>query len=118
MVTISGFVLLSIYDKIPTFAMALLRRILKVETNYQFVVVFIVFSITGMGAVFIARPMMGWVGIDYEQMPWYTFWPLRILFMTICYQIMLVIFGTIAGQRVYFWRVEKRMLRRFGIRLQ
>ena len=97
--------------------MELLRRILNVETNIQLVVVFLVFSITGMGAVFIARPMMGWVGIDYEQMNWYVFWPLRILFMTICYQIMLVIFGTIAGQRVYFWRIEKRMLRRFGIRL-
>ena len=98
--------------------MELLRRILKVETNWQFVVVFIVFSITGMGAVFIARPMMGWVGIEYEAMSWYIFWPLRIVFMTICYQIMLVIFGTLAGQRKYFWRIEKRMLRRFGIRLK
>lgn len=100
------------------YSMALLRRILKVETNWQFVVVFIVFSITGMGAVFIARPMMGWVGIEYEAMSWYIFWPLRIVFMTICYQIMLVIFGTLAGQRKYFWRIEKRMLRRFGIRLK
>ena len=98
--------------------MALLRRILKVETNLQLVVVFIVFSITGMGAVLIARPLMGWVGIDYEQMHWYVFWPLRILFMTIAYQIMLVIFGTIFGQREYFWWVEKRMLKRFGIRLK
>ena len=100
------------------YSMALLRRIFKVETNWQFVVVFIVFSITGMGAVFIARPMMGWVGIEYEAMSWYIFWPLRIVFMTICYQIMLVIFGTLAGQRKYFWRIEKRMLRRFGIRLK
>ena len=98
--------------------MALLRRILKVETNTQFIIVFIVFSITGMGAVLIARPLMGWVGIDYEQMSWYVFWPLRILFMTICYQIMLVLFGTLAGQRAYFWRVEKRILRRFRIRLK
>jgi hypothetical protein len=98
--------------------MAFFRRVLKVESNVQFVIVFIVFSITGMGAVFIARPMMGWVGIDYEAMSWYIFWPLRILFMTICYQIMLIIFGTLAGQRTYFWRVEKRMLRRFGIKLK
>ncbi len=61
---------------------------------------------------------LSWVGINYEAMSWYIFWPLRILFMTICYQIMLVIFGTLAGQRTYFWRIEKRMLRRFGIRLK
>lgn len=98
--------------------MTFLKRILKVDTNAQFVVVFFVFSITGMGAVFIARPLMVWVGIDIDAMAWYVFWPLRILFMTIAYQIMLVIFGTLFGQRAYFWRVEKRMLKRFGIRLK
>ena len=45
------------------------------------------------------------------------FWPIRILFMTISYHIMLVIFGTLLGLRAYFWRVEERMLRRFGIGL-
>ena len=97
--------------------MHILKRILKVDSNWQFFVVFIVFTVTGLGAVFIARPLMGWVGIDYEAMPWYVFWPLRILFMTICYQIMLIFFGAAAGQFQYFWRVEKRILKRFGIRL-
>jgi len=98
--------------------MAFLKRILKVDSNAQFIVVFFVFSITGMSAVFIARPCMVWVGIDIEAMAWYAFWPLRILFMTIAYQIILVVFGTLFGQRAYFWKVEKRMLRRFGIRLK
>ena len=98
--------------------MALLKRILKVDTNLQFVVVFIVFSITGLGAIYVARPCMELVGIQREDMHGLVFWPIRILFMTISYQIMLVIFGTLLGQRAYFWRVEKRMLRRFGIRLK
>ena len=98
--------------------MNFLKRILKVDSTYQLIVVFAVFSITGMSAIYIARPCMVWVGINVEEMAWYVFWPLRILFMTIAYQIMLVIFGTLSGQRAYFWRVEKRMLRRFGIRLQ
>ena len=38
--------------------MVLLKRILKVDTNLQFVVVFIVFSITGLGAIYVARPCM------------------------------------------------------------
>jgi len=98
--------------------MAFLRRILKVETNFQFVVVFIIFSITGLGAIYVARPCMELVGIQRENMHGLVFWPIRILFMTIAYQIMLVIFGTLAGQRAYFWEVEKRMLRRFGIRFK
>ena len=98
--------------------MNMLKRIFKVESTLQLVIVFIVFSITGLGAVYIARPLMGWVGINYESMAWYVFWPLRILFITICYQIMLIIFGTLFGQFEYFWRVEKRILKRFGIRLE
>ena len=98
--------------------MKFIKRILKVDSNLQFVVVFFVFSITGLGAIYVARPCMELVGLQRESMHGLVFWPLRILFMTIAYQIMLVIFGTLAGQRQYFWRVEKRMLRRFGIRLK
>ena len=98
--------------------MVFLKRILKVDTNFQFVVVFFVFSITGLGAIYVARPCMELVGIQREHMYGLVFWPIRILFMTIAYQIMLVIFGTLAGQRAYFWEVEKRMLRRFGIRFK
>ena len=98
--------------------MGFLKRILKVDTNLQVVVVFIVFTVTGLGAVYVARPCMELVGIQRADMHGLVFWPIRIVFMTIAYQIMLVIFGTLAGQRAYFWQVEKRMLRRFGIRLK
>ncbi len=97
--------------------MNLLKRILKVDSNWQFFIVFTVFTVTGLGAVYIARPLMGWLGIQSEMLPWYLFWPLRIIFMTICYQIMLILFGALSGQFQYFWRVEKRILKRFGIRL-
>ena len=98
--------------------MAFLRRILKVETNYQFVMVFIVFGITGLGAVYIARPCMELVGLKQDAMHGLIFWPLRIIFMTIAYQILLITFGAIFGQHAYFWRMEKRILRRLGIRLK
>jgi hypothetical protein len=98
--------------------MNFLKRILKVDSTVQLIVVFLVFSITGLGAIYVARPCMELVGLQRESMHWLVFWPIRIVFMTISYQIMLVIFGTLLGQRAYFWRVEKRMLKRFGIRLK
>ena len=51
-------------------------------------------------------------------MPGLVYWPLRIVFMLVAYQIMLVTVGTLFGQHAYFWRMEKKILRRFGIRLQ
>lgn len=98
--------------------MKFLKRILKVDSTVQLIIVFLVFSVTGLGAIYVARPCMELVGLERESMHGLIFWPVRILFMTTAYQIMLVLFGTLLGQREYFWRVEKRMLRRFGIRLK
>ena len=95
-----------------------LMRIFKADSPGHLVVIFIVFSITGLGAVYLARPLMEVVGLTRDNIAGLIYWPLRIIFMLIAYQIMLVTFGTIFGQCAYFWRMEKKMLRRFGIRLK
>ena len=98
--------------------MNLLMRIFKADSTGHLIVIFIVFSITGLGAVYLARPIMELIGITRENISGLVYWPLRIIFMMLAYQIMLVTFGTLFGQRAYFWRMEKRILRRFGIRLK
>ena len=98
--------------------MDVLKRIFKADSTGQLIVIFLVFSITGLGAVFVARPLMEIVGVTRENIPDLIYWPLRIIFMLTAYQIMLITFGTLFGQRAYFWRMEKKMLRRFGIRLK
>ena len=95
-----------------------LMRIFKADSPGHLAVIFIVFSITGLGAVYLARPLMELVGITTDNMPGLVYWPLRIVFMLVAYQIMLVTVGTLFGQHAYFWRMEKKILRRFGIRLQ
>ena len=94
-----------------------LMRIFKADSPGHLAVIFIVFSITGLGAVYLARPLMELVGITTDNMPGLVYWPLRIVFMLVAYQIMLVTVGTLFGQHAYFWRMEKKILRRFGIRL-
>ena len=95
-----------------------LMRIFKADSPGHLAIIFIVFSITGLGAVYLARPLMELVGITTDNMPGLVYWPLRIVFMLVAYQIMLVTVGTLFGQHAYFWRMEKKILRRFGIRLQ
>ena len=94
-----------------------MMRIFKADSPGHLAVIFIVFSITGLGAVYLARPLMELVGITTDNMPGLVYWPLRIVFMLVAYQIMLVTVGTLFGQHAYFWRMEKKILRRFGIRL-
>ncbi|MCH2149975.1 MAG: hypothetical protein MK095_11135 [Phycisphaerales bacterium] len=92
-------------------------RIFKADSPGHLAVIFIVFSITGLGAVFLARPLMEMLGITRDNIDTLIYWPLRIVFMLVAYQIMLVTVGTVFGQHAYFWRMEKKILRRFGIRL-
>ena len=94
-----------------------MMRIFKADSPGHLAVIFIVFSITGLGAVYLARPLMELVGSTTDNMPGLVYWPLRIVFMLVAYQIMLVTVGTLFGQQAYFWRMEKKILRRFGMRL-
>ncbi len=94
-----------------------LKRIFHVNSTLQLVVVFLVFSLTGSAAVLVAHPLMDVAGITRDVLPPLAFWPLRIAIVFIAYQVMLVAIGALFGQGPYFWAMEKRILRRLGIRL-
>ena len=94
-----------------------LRRIFKVDSNLQLTLVFIVFSITGSLSVVVSGPLMDLLGISDEVLAPWLFWPLRIAVVMLAYQVLLMAVAVCFGQGPYFWRMEKKMLRRFGIKL-
>lgn len=85
-----------------------------IESNFQILIIFTVFTINGSFAVFIADPITGVLGISPETMPALLFWPIRVFLIFVIYQITLVIVGTIFGQKKFFWNMEKKMLKRLG----
>ena len=93
-----------------------LLKVFKVESNFQLAIVFFVFSITGSTALIVAGPFLEAAGIQKESIDPIFFWPLRIVIIFPIYQVLLVIIGTLVGQRHYFWQFEKRFLSRLGIR--
>lgn len=94
--------------------METLKRIFKVESALQLVVVFVVFAVTGSLSVVVSGPVLTVMQID--ALPALVYWPARVLMTFIAYQILLICVGTLFGQFAYFWRLEKRMLSRFGFR--
>jgi hypothetical protein len=87
-----------------------------VKSNFQFLIIFIVFGITGSSSVVVAKPIMEVLGI----LPVYfediflgnvVYWMLRILVIFPVYQILLVFFGWLFGEFEFFWSFEKKMLR-------
>ena len=87
-----------------------------ITSNYQIIIILLVFSITGSIAVWIAKPVLNLVGLDKEGVSPWLFWPIRIFIIFPIYQILIVIIGTLFGQFKFFWGFEKKMLTRLGFK--
>ncbi len=86
-----------------------------IDSNFQIIVILIVFAITGSSAAKLAGPVCDFFGIYRDTSPWYLYWAVRILLIFPIYQILLVLFGWIFGQFDFFWKFEKKMLSRLGL---
>ncbi len=87
-----------------------------ITSNYQIIIILLVFSITGSIAVCIAKPVLNLVDLDKEVVSPWLFWPIRIFIIFPIYQILIVIIGTLFGQFKFFWAFEKKMLSRLGFK--
>ncbi len=91
-----------------------------IQSNWQLLVIFWVFAITGSASVFVAKPFLNWIGLSRDSFPlsWWSgwvYWSLRILLIFPIYQILLVLLGWLFGQFRFFWNFEKKMLHRIGL---
>ncbi|WP_299247353.1 DUF6787 family protein [uncultured Aquimarina sp.] len=87
----------------------------NIEKPSQLIIIFLVFSITGSSSVAIGRPILKMIGITLENLNPFIYYPLFIVSSFIFYQVFLVLFGWLFGQFQFFWNMEKKMLRRFGV---
>lgn len=87
-----------------------------ITSNFQAIIIFIVFGITGSTAAKLAAPVVEYMGITKESVSLWLYWPLRILIIFPLYQVLLIVFGFIFGQFTFFWNFEKKMLSRLGFK--
>lgn len=90
-----------------------------IQSNFQLVIIFIVFAITGSLSAYLAKPVLDYIGLSREAFPEHFFggfiyYSLRILLIFPIYQVLLVVIGTLFGQNKFFWDFEKKMLSRLG----
>jgi hypothetical protein len=91
-----------------------LKKRWGITSNFQLVMIFIVFAVTGSSSAYLSKPVLGWMGVTKETMPLYFYIPLYIILIFPIYQVLLVFFGFIFGQFRFFWNFEKRMLKMIG----
>lgn len=83
----------------------------NVNSNFQLIIIFIVFAITGFSSLKLAVPFMQFIGLTDDVIPHWVYRVLRLILIFPIYQILLVTIGTVFGQFKFFWWFEKKMLR-------
>jgi hypothetical protein len=94
----------------------------QLSSDFDVLLVLILFSITGSSAVKVSQPLLIHFGITHD-LSWYVFWPIRILIVFVMYQMLFVFFGFLIGLISkpiwnFAWSFEQKMLSRFGIKFK
>lgn len=84
-----------------------------ITSNFQIILILIVFSINGSFAAWVAKPVTEFVGISSEMTSPWIYYPIRIFIVFPIYQLTLPIVGFVFGQFRFFWEFEKKMFGRF-----
>ena len=93
------------------------KLVKKFQANsiQHLIIIFFVFALSGSGSLFISSPILK--ALSLEQL--ISFYPLyifvRIILIIPIYQLLLIITALIFGQFNYFWKFEKKFLKRLKI---
>ena len=87
-----------------------------ITSNFQFFIINLVFAISGFSSLLISRPLLNFFGINNDSLNWYLYYPLRIIIIFIAYQFTLLVIAFLFGQFEFFWKQEKKILKRLGFK--
>ena len=87
-----------------------------VNQRWELIRIFLIFALTGSSSVFVGRPFIKLLGVSKDNLHVSVYYALFIVISLVFYQILLLLWGWILGQFDFFWRFEKKMLKRLGLK--
>jgi len=92
-----------------------------VSSNFQLIIIFIVFGITGSLSVQVGKPILDFINLhpeNFESIPIgdFLYWTIRVLIVFPLYQVLLIIVGALFFQFRFFWNFEKKILKKIGFK--
>jgi len=98
-----------------------LKKKWGVKSNFQLVLIFIIFGITGSASVKLGSPFLSFFNINKEiflniYLGEYLYTILRIIIIFPLYQVLLLIFSAVFFQFKFFWNIEKKILKKIGFK--
>ena len=90
----------------------ILKKRWNIKSNFQLVIILIVFAITGSSTLYVRKGVFYLLGITQDTELW-----LRIVFYILiifpAYNIMFLVIGFLFGQFKFAWEFEKKIFSRF-----
>ena len=98
-----------------------LKKKWGVSSNFQLIIIFIVFGITGSLSVRLGSPLLNLINLvpeKFETIPFgnIIYWTIRIIAIFPLYQVLLIIVGSVFFQFRFFWNFEKKILKKIGFK--
>ena len=92
-----------------------------IKSNFQIIVILIVFALTGSASVKFSVPVLDFLNINITTFEDFLlgkvfYYLLRIIIVFPIYQVLLILFGTLFFQFKFFWGFEKKMLSKIGFK--
>lgn len=88
-----------------------LKKRWNIESNWQVIIILIVFACTGFSAMFARPVVFNFLGIE-ETHPFWLKTVVWLLTIFPLYNVMLLMYATIFGQFNFFWAFIKKMFGR------
>ena len=86
-----------------------------ITSNFQIVIIFIVFAITGSTSAYLSGPLTDFIiGVESDLNPFIKI-VIRIIVLTPIYQVLLLFFGYIFFQYNFFLKFVKKFLSILGL---
>jgi hypothetical protein len=93
----------------------------NIKSNFQIIVILIVFALTGTASLKFAEPVLNFLSINIKTFENFLlgklfYYLLRIIIVFPIYQILLIVIGTLFFQFKFFWQLEKKILSKLGLK--
>lgn len=96
-----------------------LKKRWAIESNFQLLIIFIVFGITGTLSVFITTPILDFFDFKKENfenyaLGYFIYYTIKFITIFPLYNLLLIAIATLFLQFEFFWNFQKRMFAKMG----
>lgn len=86
-----------------------------ITSNFQLVIIFIVFAINGTLSSKIATSILDFFNFKTENQNWFLYYFILMISITIFYPFLIMMIGFLFGQFDFFFKFGKNMLLKIGL---